>query len=51
MGDMTELQSIAAQLDAQLGNTQSLSQHITALVDAFDLDGLGELANALSPSE
>ncbi len=50
MGDMTELQAIAADLDSQLGSKQSLSRKIITLADAFDLDGLGELAADLDSS-
>ena len=48
MGDMTELQTIAAELDAQYGDKQNLSRKIADLADDFDLDGLGELADALT---
>ncbi|MDJ0804451.1 MAG: Hpt domain-containing protein, partial [Desulfobacterales bacterium] len=47
MGDMTELQTIAADLDAQYGDKQTLSRKIADLADDFDLDGLGELAEEL----
>ncbi len=50
MGDMTELQAIAADLDSQSGSKQSLSRKISALADAFDLDGLGALAADLDSS-
>jgi PAS domain S-box-containing protein len=50
MGDMTELQAIAEDLEKQFGEKQSLSRQIVKLVDGFDLDGLGELADALNPS-
>jgi HPt (histidine-containing phosphotransfer) domain-containing protein len=50
MGDMTELQAIAADLDSQMGSKQSLSRKIIALADAFDLDGLGALAAELDSS-
>jgi PAS domain S-box-containing protein len=49
MGDMTELQAIAAELEDQFGNTQSLSRRIVELAEAFDLDGLAALAQALGP--
>ena len=47
MGDMTELQSIATELDAQFGPQQPLSRKIVELADDFDLDGLGALAEEL----
>ncbi len=47
MGDMTELQTIAAELDALFGGKQALSRKIADLADDFDLDGLGELAEEL----
>nr|MDJ0888451.1 Hpt domain-containing protein [Desulfobacterales bacterium] len=50
MGDMTELQAIAAELDQQFGAKQSLSRSIVDLADDFDLDGLGELAKELVAS-
>ncbi len=48
MGDMTELQTIAADLDAQYNDKQVLSRKIADLADGFDLEGLGELADALT---
>ena len=48
MGDMTELQTIAAELDQQFGPKQPLSRKIAGLADNFDLDGLGTLAQALT---
>ncbi len=48
MGDMTELQTIAAELDARYGDKQTLSRKIADLADDFDLDGLGKLADALT---
>ncbi len=48
MGDMTELQAIAAELDQQFGAKQSLSRSIVDLADGFDLERLGELADALA---
>jgi PAS domain S-box-containing protein len=50
MGDMTELQAIAEDLEKEFGDQQSLSRQIVKLADGFDLDGLGELADALNPS-
>ena len=47
MGDMTELQSIAAELETQFGEQQVLSRKIAALVDVFDLDGCVQLAEKL----
>jgi hypothetical protein len=38
-----------SKLDPLLGNTQSLSRQIVELAEAFDLDGLAELAGALNP--
>ncbi len=48
MGDVTELQAIAAELDAQFGPKQPLSRKIASLADDFDLDGLGALADELA---
>ncbi len=50
MGDMTELQAIAAELEKQFGSGQILSQRIVTMADTFDLDGLGELAAELAAS-
>jgi hypothetical protein len=48
MGDMTELQAIAAELDARIGDQQSLSRRIADLADNFDLEGLSQLADTLA---
>ena len=48
MGDMTELQAIAAELDARIGDQQSLSRRIADLADNFDLEGLAQLADTLA---
>jgi HPt (histidine-containing phosphotransfer) domain-containing protein len=50
MGDMTELQAIAAELETRFGNGQFLSRRIVALVEAFDLDGCAQLAQELIES-
>jgi CheY-like chemotaxis protein len=50
MGDMTELQAIAAELDARIGDQQSLGRRIDELAEGFDLEGLAQLADDLAPT-
>ncbi len=48
MGDITSLQSIAADLEKQFGDQQNFSQRLVELAEAFDLDGCAQLAGVLN---
>ncbi len=50
IGDIVEFKTIAAELDANFGDRQALGQKIVELADAFELDELRKLAQALNPA-